>query len=231
MASGRLLQAVGFGTKPAHQPSPSAPRKISCLQIDDSKYDRQRLRRIASQTRLDIEFTETANLDASITALRTSEFDIILMDQTLPDGEGTTVAELFKTHLGADAPPIIMISGSLEAVMPVKAKASGCAGYISKDALTAAMLEDAIASTLARARAEPVRTSVPVAEHKAAPQSFADETAIELRSQLSIMLRLIAQATDRHPNAAADLNQVRSVCDEIWSYLDVLRRIETERSR
>jgi CheY-like chemotaxis protein len=203
-----------------------AGRNLTCLMIDDSKYDRQRLRRIANQTQLAIEFTEVQDLDSAISALRTTEYDIILMDQMLPDGEGTTVAELFKTHLGAAAPPIVMISGSTETIMPVKAKAAGCLGYIGKNDLTPQALEAVILETLWKTRAEPMRNSVSLAEHQDAVRNFAEESASELRSQLTIMLRLIARATDRHPQAAEDLRELSDVCNEIWSYLDVLCRIE-----
>lgn len=230
MTSGNLFQTGARRAAPAGDAPPLGGRAVSCLLIDDSKYDRQRLRRVAGQTGLTIDFTEAADLDGAISALRTADFDVILMDQMLPDGEGTTVAELFKNHLGASAPPIIMVSGSLEEAMPVRARASGCAGYISKDDLTPHSLRDAVVDVAGKTVRHQPRDSLTMAEHKAALHAFADATAVELRSQLTVALRLVARAADRHAGAAADLGEIREVLDEIWDYLDVVRRIEAERA-
>jgi CheY-like chemotaxis protein len=193
---------------------------VLCLLIDDSKYDRQRLRRIAEQTRLDIAFTEASDLDAAVSALRAGTFDLILLDQSLPDGDGTAVAELLRAHLGKMAPPVIMISGSVEAALPARAADSGCADYISKDNLSIPGLENAILGT--------IRSSGPKfgpAERSARiPQAaMRDATAIkveDLQAPLSQILRLTARVAQRHPAAAQDLAEVEAVCRQMWSYLE-----------
>ncbi len=211
----------GGGSVPAAPNRAGRPRiAVKCLLIDDSKYDRQRLLRIAEQTRLDVSFTEVSNLDDAITALRRGNFDLILLDQSLPDGDGTTVAGLLNTHLGNQAPPIIMVSGSIEAAMPARAFASGCADYISKDDLNIPGLEKAILGTVAKAEPEPLRTSVSMEEYRAALRSFAEDTTLELRIPLSRMLRMLPSIADRHPAANQDVAELTAICHEMWRYLD-----------
>jgi CheY-like chemotaxis protein len=196
---------------------------VECLLIDDSKYDRQRLRRVAEQTRLDIAFTEASDLDAAVSALRTGTFDLILLDQSLPDGDGTAVAELLRAHLGTLAPPIIMISGSVEAALPARAAASGCADYISKDNLSIPGLENAILDT--------IRTLEPKAGPADRPakipqEAARDATAIkaeDLQESLSQVLRLTPRALQRHPDAAQEIAEMEAVCREMWGRLEKAR--------
>jgi CheY-like chemotaxis protein len=201
---------------------------ISCLLIDDSKFDRQRLRRISEQTNLELSFAEAPSLDAALSLLRTRDFDVILLDQSLPDGEGTVAADLLRKHLGSKAPPIIMISGSDETAMPARAFASGCADYISKDSLSIPNLQQAIFSSIAKANTASPKSTAPMAEHGAALQSFADDTVLELRIPLSRMIRLISRATDRHPSAVTELDDLKTICREMWDYLDNIRQITSD---
>lgn len=198
---------------------------INCLLIEDSSFDRQRVRRIAEQTKLRLAFTEAASLDQAIEALKARLFDVILLDQTLPDGDGTVVAELMKRHLGKKTPPIIMVSGSQEVAMPARAFAAGCTDYISKDGLNIPGLEKAITTSIANSRAASPKASMTMAEHREALKSFADDTILELRIPLSRMLRLVARASDQHPVAAAELASLKVICREIWDYLDHLAEL------
>lgn len=177
---------------------------------------------------MQLAFTEAENIDGALTALRERRFDVILLDQRLPDGDGTTVVELLTTHLGKNAPPIVMISGSDEAALPARAFASGCCDYISKDGLTIPGLEKVIAGSIAKARAGSPKTSVPMAEHRAALQSLADDTVLELRIPLSRMLRLISRAADQHPAAAAEFGHLKAICHEMWEYLDTVSQAARE---
>ena len=76
------------------------------------------------------------------------------------------------------------------------------------------------------AAAKPVNSTV---EHRAALQSFADDTVMELRIPLSRMLRLISRATDLHPSAATELGGLKEVCREMWDYLDNVQQTAAER--
>jgi CheY-like chemotaxis protein len=203
---------------------------INCLLIEDSQFDRQRVRRISEQGTLDVSFTEAPSLDEALKSLRVRDFDVILLDQKLPDGDGTAAAELLRKHLGPEAPPIIMISGSEETAMPVRAFAAGCADYISKDNLTIPGLEKAISGTLAKVKAASAIPAKQVAGANAQLQSFADDMVMELRIPLSRMLRLISRATDRHPAAAAELGDLKAVCREMWDYLDSVRQTAAGKS-
>ena len=193
---------------------------VRCLLIDDSKYDRQRLRRIAEQTRLDITFTEASDLDAAVSALRAHDFDLILLDQSLPDGDGTSVAELLRSHLGEMAPPVIMISGSVESTLPARAAAAGCVRYISKDNLSIPGLENAILDIIGAAG----QGAGPEENQAKIPRGAAREATVlkasDLQGPLSQILRMLTRTSQRHPAAALDIAEIETVCRELWSYLD-----------
>jgi len=225
--SGGGNAAVGVPRRAAtaEEPARARPRAktgpINCLVVDDSKFDRQRLRRIADQTNLALSITEAATLDEALNAIRVSDFAIILLDQGLPDGDGTTAAELLKKHMGEKAPPIIMVSGSQESAMPARAFAAGCTEYLSKDHLSIPGLEKAIASTIAKVYGQAPGLDAPSPE-EALLRGFAEDLALELRIPLSRMLRLIARTADLHRAAAPELDGLKSVCHEMWHYLDHL---------
>jgi len=198
-------------------------KTVSCLLIDDSKFDRQRVRRIAEQSSIEVTFTEASNLDEALNALRARAFDVVLLDQSLPDGEGTVVVELLNRHLGDQAPPIIMVSGSQEAAMPARAFASGCFDYIGKDGLNIPGLEKAIIASLTRTRKQaPASGTVSLVQHREELRSLADDTRLELRIPLSRMLRTITRISDQHPAAAPELAALTGICREMWDYLDQL---------
>jgi len=207
---------------PVAQPASAMPATaaIRCLLIEDSKYDRQRVRRIAEQTSLALDFLEAATLDEALTLLSDHDIDVILLDQGLPDGEGTVAAELLRNHLAERTPPIVMISGNQQLAMPARAIASGCIDFISKDELSIPRLEKAVNDSVGKRRS---LEKVPTAQN-AALQSFAEDTVLELRISMSRMLRLIARAGDKHPAALDELGELRTVCCEIWDYIDDLPR-------
>jgi CheY-like chemotaxis protein len=204
-------------------------KKINCLLIDDSQYDRQRVRRISEQTTLVLAFTEAPSLDAALNVLREKDFDVVLLDQNLPDGDGIVAAALLRKHLGNQTPPIIMVSGSEETAMPARAFASGCSDYISKDGLSIPSFEKAISNAVAKFKAAGPKPAENSAEYRAALQSFADDTVMELRVPLSRMLRLISRATDLHPSAATELGNLKEVCREMWDYLDHVHQSAVDR--
>lgn len=202
---------------------------ITCLLIDDNQYDRQRVRRISEQTTLKLLFTEVPSLDEALNILRAQDFDVILLDQNLPDGDGIVAASLLRKHLGAQTPPIIMVSGSMETAMPARAFASGCSDYISKDGLSIPRFEKAITSALSKSRAAAQKPAEVSSAHRAALQSFADDTVLELRIPLSRMLRLISRAKDRHPSVASELVGMNEACREMWDYLDNVQQTAANR--
>lgn len=56
--------------------------------------------------------------------------DVILMDQRLPDGDGTDVAASIKTELPETK--IVMLTASEDDAVLVKAIEAGCSGYLTK---------------------------------------------------------------------------------------------------
>ncbi|HUS55848.1 MAG TPA: response regulator [Thermohalobaculum sp.] len=223
-------EATGFRPASSSQAEDVIGAKpITCLLIDDNQYDRQRVRRISEQTTLELSFNEVSSLDEALDVLRVQDFDVILLDQNLPDGDGIVAAALLRKHLGGQTPPIIMVSGSVEAAMPARAFASGCSDYISKDGLSIPSFEKAITVAVSKFKAAAQKPIGSTIEHRATLQSFADDTVLEFRIPLSRMLRLISRATDLHPSAASELGDLKAACREMWDYLDNVHQTAAER--
>jgi DNA-binding response OmpR family regulator len=94
---------------------------------------------------------EAGDAAAAVAAVRSAEkpFDIILLDVTLPDGEGTTVIPVIRRH--APATRILVVSG----LGDMDASGMGADGFLAKP-FTKSSLLVAVQLALAAATAAPV---------------------------------------------------------------------------
>lgn len=119
------------------------PRGQSVLVVDDESM----IRRIAhlSLTGAGYTVAEAADAAAAIGAVRGAEapFDLILLDFTMPDGDGTAVIPMIRQH--APRTRILIVSGHGE----MDASNLGADGYLGKP-FTKASLLAAVRRALAR---------------------------------------------------------------------------------
>ena len=147
VASWRALEHVGFtrtyaGMIESDDPSDEGPTfiyalrrppmTISVLLVDDHEMVAESLRRVL-ELEDDITVVAVATTVASATtAARTHQPDVVLMDYSLPDGDGVRATEAVRAEVpGAK---VIMLTGGSTPGALVAAFEAGCVGYLEKTA-------------------------------------------------------------------------------------------------
>ncbi len=141
----------------------------SILIIEDDEIDRQVLRRYLESERKDAEIVETHTCAEGLSAMAKKEFDCILLDYRLPDGDG--IEFLQKLMLSdVKCPPILFLTGQGNELLAVESLRSGAADYIPKDILSANRLnrsvDNAIRFHQLEVRARDAETKLATSEEK-----------------------------------------------------------------
>ncbi|PLS20627.1 response regulator [Neptunicoccus cionae] len=124
---------------------------VQALILDDSNFDRKRLRRIAKHTGLPIEFTSCASLIAFEKLIQESKFHIVFIDYRLPEGNGLEALKILeKYENNANASPIL-IAGDLDGDVVASAFKAGCVDYIAKRKVDKRQLRHSILHALTQA--------------------------------------------------------------------------------
>ncbi|WP_299024863.1 response regulator [uncultured Sulfitobacter sp.] len=128
------------------------PSIIRTLLLDDSSFDRARIRRMSGNTDLMVDLTEVCDIMQMKAAVATRTFDLILIDYRLPEGDGLDVlAHIKQSELNSDA-ATIMITGQGDMQTAVTAMRSGCHDFLTKDAMTADQLRFAMVGAMQTAQ-------------------------------------------------------------------------------
>ena len=125
------------------QPNPVA-RTMRVLIIDDNQFDRTRLCRMIEKMPMDVQICEAETLTKGWYQLGQVKYDIIILDNELPEGPSLAALTRLREHKVNGRSPIIMVSGSAAAVVAVSALKRGCVDYISKSDLSQNVLETAM---------------------------------------------------------------------------------------
>ncbi len=115
------------------QPAPAnMPMPATCLIVEDSDFDRERLTRVVQKTHERMCIKAASTLSSARKALATWDTSLILLDNNLPDGLGANFAlELAQDPKLANI-PIIMISDWPSPFMWEKAASAGVVYVLSK---------------------------------------------------------------------------------------------------
>ncbi len=141
------LQAVGL-------PDAPPPATVRALLLDDSSFDRSRIRRLSRRAELNIELDEVGSIRELDNAVKLASYDLILIDYRLPEGDGIeALNHILQDPRNKDAGKI-MITGNAAVETAVQAMRSGCHDFLAKDDIDPQILKQAMinAMTLARQR-------------------------------------------------------------------------------
>lgn len=128
------------------------PRAIRTLLLDDSTFDRARIRRISGATNLPIQLDEVGSIQEMEAAVRDEEYDLILIDYRLPIGDGMMALDhIHNTALNRNAGKI-MITGNEALGTAVEAMRAGCHDFLCKDKIDIQTLRTAMLNALASAQ-------------------------------------------------------------------------------
>lgn len=130
----------------------AVPKVIRALLLDDSSFDRARIRRMSQRTNLLLQIDEVGSIAELEEAVRSNAYDLIMIDYRLPQGDGLLVLELIKkTPLNKDA-ATIMITGEGDMETAVTAMRNGCHDFLTKDLMTAEQLRFAMVNAMETAQ-------------------------------------------------------------------------------
>lgn len=130
----------------------TTPKAIQALLLDDSTFDRARIRRMSGNTNLKVDLIEVSNISDMEDAVAKHAFDIIMIDYRLPQGDGLDVlAHIQQSDLNSSA-GTIMITGQGDTQTAVTALRKGCHDFLTKDAMTADYLRQAMIGAIEAAK-------------------------------------------------------------------------------
>ena len=129
------------------------PTVIKTLLLDDSTFDRSRIRRLSNKTALMVDLTEVGTIAELKEAVAHQVYDLILIDYRLPQGDGLQVlAHIQNSKLNSDV-ATIMITGNGDMETAVTAMRNGCHDFLTKEAMTADGLGTAMVGAMQSAAA------------------------------------------------------------------------------
>jgi DNA-binding response OmpR family regulator len=141
----------------------------SILVIEDDEIDRKAMRRYLESETPDIEIVESHDCAGGLSELAKHNFDCILLDYQLPDGDGI---EFLQKLMLSDVkyPPVLFLTGQGDELLAVEAIRSGAADYIPKDILSANRLNRSIENSIRfhelEIRAKDAETKLATSEEK-----------------------------------------------------------------
>ncbi|GGA11940.1 response regulator [Neptunicoccus cionae] len=124
---------------------------VQALILDDSNFDRKRLRRIAKHTGLPIKFTSCASLIAFEKLIQDAKFHIVFIDYRLPEGNGLEALKILEKYEKNSQALPILIAGDLDGDVVASAFKAGCVDYIAKRKVDKRQLRHSILNALAQA--------------------------------------------------------------------------------
>lgn len=159
---------------------------IRCVLLEDSRFDRHLVRRVAAKSVFDLELVEVSSIAEARTLLESELVDMMILDIALPDGSGIDFAEEMARHDRTNAIPFIVMTGADDQRATVSALRLGAADYLSKDELSTEIFDRAIENALRRSTAR-------AADRDALVSNLSEENAALRRIALRNMRLLKGQ--------------------------------------
>ena len=195
---------------------------IKALILDDSVFDRRRIRRLSLDTSLGIALDEISSIDALQAVLDQERFDVILLDYKLPAGDGLEALKVIRDHPVNGGCPAIMMTGHDRSDLAVKSLKMGCVDYISKDQLTSETLRKSILSAIETVADGDGRGLIREQDFESLTSSVMSRYTNALQPKLASAIRdmraLRTRLRDR-PDLAGDVEKVERQCIQMWAIL------------
>ena len=215
------LVSADFSTG-RNDPTEPPQDALKLLVLDDSEFDALRIRRLASELDHDIVAKTVRSISEFQEQLSKDDYDLVVVDYRLPDGDGFDAVEILKAHeTNSDAVPI-MVAGENDTRVAVSAVKAGCIEYITKSRLSAETLRGAIAEAL---RTTLVRVDQSFEREVRAATSnviegIADACLKHMKPSLTRMLRLSRNLRTASEQERDQLScEMEQNCLELWHFL------------
>lgn len=129
-----------------------ARRTIRALLLDDSNFDRARIRRLSKKTELPIQLDEVDSIAQMDRAVARSDYDLVLIDYRLPVGDGLQAVDHILQSTRNRAAGKIMITGDNARQTAIDAMRVGCHDFLAKEEMDVDALRQAMLNALRAAR-------------------------------------------------------------------------------
>lgn len=168
---------------------------MNILLVDDDEVDRLAIERALRSAGLEAKLEEVETVSAARSALAQREFDCVLLDYQLPEGDGLDVLRSVRSA-GLDT-PVIILTGHGDEQTAVELMKAGAADYLPKHALSADRLSQSLRYATERQRLQRERDQLLVREQQAraeaeqanaAKDHFLATLSHELRTPLSSIM-------------------------------------------
>ncbi|MEP1519367.1 response regulator [Ascidiaceihabitans sp.] len=195
----------------------------SVLIIDDSEFDRKRIRRLFRDAGLNVFLDEVDTISNLQEMLNETSYDIVIIDYNLSEGTGIDAVTLLHSHPEHADTKAIMITGDDQSNVAVQAMKMGCEDYISKAQMTAERLKQAVVTSIRkRAAAQNSSAKMELMVQDLAKDVLSDLSGI-LQPKLANMLRdlraLKRQLSQPDTNIPERLENIDRNCIEMWNAL------------
>ncbi|MFT5852053.1 MAG: diguanylate cyclase (GGDEF)-like protein/PAS domain S-box-containing protein [Colwellia sp.] len=117
---------------------------MNILIVDDDIVDREHIKRTLRKTDQNYRFVETESVDEGLSAFRSHQFDVILLDYLMPQRNGIELLLALKNEPYGNSVAIIMLSNSEEVTLALECIKAGAQDFLLKIELTALRLNRAI---------------------------------------------------------------------------------------
>lgn len=212
------------GQTPNAQPKePGAAARI--LIVDDQRFDRMRLKRLCGSLDFPTRLAEADSLAAMMQQIDGARFDLILLDYSLPDGNGLRALELIAAHPNGAGAATVMITGTDQTEVAIEALQGGCSDYIDKDELSPHTLRRSAINALQKSA---LQIGMEAKEQKRSQLAqvlaqFSDECAEEIRPIVTRMLegtrRLRAGGHEDPRRLAEGLEDIERACLRLQEFV------------
>jgi len=122
---------------------------VNLLSLEDSDKDYEVIESIVKKMDK-VSITRVRSICKALQRLERDQFDLVMLDHLLPDGNGFEF--LRQLHTRSIRTPVIMITGKGNEIIASQIIQAGADDYIPKDALTERSLSRSMANTLEKAR-------------------------------------------------------------------------------
>jgi len=116
----------------------------TCLIVEDSSFDQEKMRRIINHSFPDMQVEVAATIERARDKMAEHEVTVMLLDNSLPDGTGANYAVELRQDPAFRNMPIIMVSDWPTPFMFNKAEQAGVAHVVNKADFGARFVHDAL---------------------------------------------------------------------------------------
>lgn len=196
---------------------------IRALILDDSVFDRRRIRRLARETNLQISLDEISSIEALDEALDGAKFDLVVIDYNLPKGDGIEALRHVRAHSVNRDCPAIMVTGDDSSAIAVHSLKMGCSDYLPKEGLSAASLRASIVRAIESF--DKVNEAAPLAEIEVdrltsvIMQKYAGALQPKLARIIRDMRTLKSSISSSDVNVPGGLEAIERQCIQLWAIL------------